>query len=95
VREWEVAGELGPVAAWVSLSGQEVPEARAATRLEIGGRLGASLRYWASGSNAVFIASHAAFFPRPYRLQLENLGEVGRTPTLWVGTTIGAVIDFD
>jgi hypothetical protein len=93
--EWELAGELGPLAAWVSIAGQGVPDARAATRLEVGGRIGASVRYWASPSIALFLAGHGAFFPRPYRLELEGLGEVGQTPSLWVGTTIGAVIDLD
>lgn len=93
--EWELAGELGPLAAWVSIAGQGVLDARAATRLEVGGRVGASVRYWASPNIALFAAGHGVFFPRPYHLELAGLGEIGRTPTLWVGTTIGAVIDLD
>jgi hypothetical protein len=92
---WELSGELGPIAAWLSIAGQGVQAARSTTRVEVGGRLGASVRFWASGSNAVFVSAHGAFFPRPYRLELAGYGEVGRTPTLWLGTTVGAVIDFD
>ncbi|HVJ20907.1 MAG TPA: hypothetical protein VM686_36100, partial [Polyangiaceae bacterium] len=93
--EWELAAELGPLAAWVSIAGQGVLDARAATRLEVGGRGGVSVRYWASPNIALFAAGHAVVFPRPYHLELAGFGEVGQTPTLWVGTTVGAVIDLD
>lgn len=92
---WELGAELGPIAAWLSVAGQEVPEARSGSRLELGARLGASVRYWASPDIALVLSGHVASFPRPYRLELAGLGEVGRTPSLWIGTSIGAVIDFD
>lgn len=92
---WELGAELGPIAAWLSVAGQEVAEARSDSRLELGGRIGASVRYWASSDIALVLSGHVASFPRPYRLELAGLGEVGRTPSLWIGTSIGAVIDFD
>ncbi len=95
LSSWELGGEIGPLAALLSLRGEAVADARSAARVELGARLGASLRYFAAPNNAVFLGVQWVVFPRPYELELEGVGRVGRTPSQWFGLAIGTVIDWE
>ena len=91
-QAWELGAELGAMAAFLSLVGERVERAERQNRIELGGRFGVWLRYWATPQSALFLSAHGAFFPRPYLLDVEGLGEIGQTPALWMGTSLGVVI---
>ena len=93
-ESWEVEMNLGAEAALLLVEGQGqgLDTTQQAFRLEVGGRLGAQVRYWASEHAGICGGMFGTWFPKPYSLQVENLGMVGETPNAWVGGSLGAVI---
>jgi len=94
MSNWEVAMDLGATAALLLVEGQGqgLDTTQQATRLEVGGRLGAQVRYWASEHAGICGGMFGSWFPKPYRLQVEGVGVVGETPGAWIGGSLGAVI---
>lgn len=92
VNAWELGLDLGLGAALLLVEGQALDATQQASRLELGGRLGAQVRYWASPHAGICGGMFASYFPKPYSLQVEGLGTVGETPSAWLGGSLGAVI---
>jgi hypothetical protein len=90
---WEVGMDVGVGGALLLLEGQAaLTTPQRATRLEVGGRLGAQVRYWASEHAGICGGMFGSWFPKPYSLQILGAGTVGETPTAWIGGSLGAVI---
>jgi hypothetical protein len=92
VSSWEVAFELGAGGALLLVEGEALDSTQLATRLELGGRVGVQVRYWASERAGIYGGLSGLWFPKPYSLEVDGLGVVGETPTGWVGGSLGAVI---
>lgn len=93
VASWEVEMNLGAEAALLMVEGQApLDTTQQAFRLEVGGRLGAQVRYWASEHAGICGGMFGTWFPQPYSLQVEGMGVVGETPSAWIGGSLGAVI---
>ena len=91
-NDWAVALDLGVAGVLLIVEGEALDETQQAARLELGGRAGVQVRYWASERAGIYFGLSGSYFPKPYRLQVEGLGTVGTTPTAWFGGSIGAVI---
>ncbi len=90
---WEVGMDIGVEGALLLIEGQAaLASTRRATRLEVGGRLGAQVRYWASEHAGICGGMFGSWFPKPYSLQVLGVGAVGETPSAWIGGSLGAVI---
>jgi hypothetical protein len=86
--------DLGVVGALLLVEGQgqALDTSRQATRVEVGGRLGAQVRYWASEHAGISGGMFGSWFPKPYALQVDGIGVVGRTPSAWIGGSLGPII---
>lgn len=91
---WEVEMDVSVAGALLLVEGQgqALDSTQQATRLEVGGRLGAQVRYWASEHAGVSGGMFGSWFPNPYSLQVQGVGAVGETPSAWIGGSLGAVI---
>jgi hypothetical protein len=92
VSSWEVELDMGASAALLLVEGQALDATQQASRLELGGRIGAQVRYWASEHAGISGGMFGSYFPEPYSLEVEGIGVVGQTPTGWIGGSLGAVI---
>jgi hypothetical protein len=94
VASWEVELDLGFGGALLLVEGQGkgLDTTRQASRLELGGRIGAQVRYWASEHAGICGGMFGTYFPEPYSLQVQGVGVVGQTPTAWIGGSLGAII---
>lgn len=94
VSSWEVGLDLSVAAAVLVVEGQGqgLDVTQQAIRLEVGGRVGAQVRYWASRHAGVWGGMFVTYFPEPYSLQVDNVGTVGKTPGAWIGGGLGAII---
>lgn len=94
MSNWEVEMDVGATAALLLVEGQGqgLDTTQQASRLEVGGRLGAQVRYWASEHAGICGGMFGSWFPKPYSLQVEGIGVVGETPNAWIGGSLGAVI---
>jgi hypothetical protein len=89
---WAVSLDVGVAGALLLVEGEALDATQQAARLELGGRAGVQVRYWASERAGIYFGLSGSYFPQPYSLQVEGLGTVGTTPTAWFGGSIGAVI---
>ena len=92
VSSWEVELDVGFGGALLLVEGQALDATQQASRMELGGRIGAQVRYWASDHAGICGGMFGTYFPEPYSLQVEGIGTVGETPTAWIGGSLGAVI---
>jgi hypothetical protein len=92
VASWEVELDAGVGGALLLVEGQALDATQQASRAEVGGRIGAQVRYWASEHAGICGGMFGTYFPEPYSLQVEGVGTVGQTPSAWVGGSLGAVI---
>jgi hypothetical protein len=94
VSNWEVEMDVGATAALLLVEGQGqgLDTTQQASRLEVGGRLGAQVRYWASEHAGICGGMFGSWFPKPYTLEVAGVGVVGQTPNAWIGGSLGAVI---
>lgn len=90
--DWEASAELGAVAALLFVEGQALDATQQATRVELGGRLGVQVRYWASERAGIYAGMSGTWFPKPYSLEVQGVGVVGETPSGWIGGSLGAVL---
>lgn len=85
--------EIGPGAGlavdglWFRGEGVERPEST--LRLNVGGALAVEARWPVGPQWLVFWTTHAAAFPRAYRLVVEPTGALGHSPRFWVGLSLG------
>jgi hypothetical protein len=89
---WEAELDLGLGGALLLVEGQALDATQQASRVEVGGRIGAQVRYWASKHAGIYGGMFGTYFPEPYSLQVEGVGTVGQTPSAWIGGSLGAVI---
>jgi len=89
---WDVGLDVGLGGALLLVEGQALDATQQASRLELGGRVGAQVRYWANEHAGIYGGMFATYFPQPYSLRVEGLGAVGQTPSAWLGGSLGAVI---
>jgi hypothetical protein len=92
---FEIGGDLGPAVTILSITAENLDRAGHNVRLDVGGRASLGGRFWLSEKIALFVSTQATFFPRPYRLVIEGQGDVGATPGLWWGGTIGFATRLD
>lgn len=74
--------------------GRNVATRSGGTRLDVGMRGALSLRLWPSAVVAPFVAIHASISPSPYVVVVDPGGEVGTTPSTWVGGTLGMSVEL-
>jgi hypothetical protein len=87
---FELGGEIGPAVTVFGIVGQDLVGARRQWRADVGGRVAVGARAWISGTFGVFVGAQAAAFARPYQLRVDPTeGDVGGTPWLWWGGSIG------
>lgn len=93
---WQGWGELGLAVAPFSVRAEGLSAGSTETRVDVGGRLAVGLRSpaLAGGRIGGFSDLHAEVFPSPFQLEVEPLGDIGRTSRLWVGASLGAWFDF-
>jgi hypothetical protein len=89
---WAVSLDVGAAGALLLVEGEALDATQQAARLELGGRAGVQVRYWASDRAGIYFGLSGTYFPKPYQLQVEGLGTVGQTPSVWIGGSIGAMI---
>jgi hypothetical protein len=92
---WELAGEIGPNASILSITGRDLRDARSQIRLEVGARAAGSLRFWLSQKFAPFLSAEGVFRPIPYALRINPQGEVGQMPSFWVGGAAGLSVALE
>ena len=88
----EVAFDAGLAAVLFQITGRDVVDAQSVLRADAGGRLSFECRLpalGAAGGWAPFVSLQAEYFPRTYRLLVDELGTVGTTPHLWLGASLG------
>lgn len=89
----ELAGELGVAAAPLHAEGLGTARPESGTRLDVGARAGASLRFARPGARlAPFVGVHLVLFPFPYEIAALPAGGLGTTPVLWLGVRAGLSI---
>jgi hypothetical protein len=84
-----LAGELGPEAALLFVTGDRVKNPRTSTRLEVGARAALSLTWSMSQHLGAFLTLFGVYRPRPYEFKVNPDLESGTTPPLWLGASLG------
>jgi hypothetical protein len=88
----EIGGELGPAVTVFGILGENLVGARRQWRADVGGRAALKGRAWINGSFGLFASAQVSAFARPYDLKVDPAGQgsdVGATPWLWWGGSIG------
>lgn len=89
----ELAGELGLAAAPLRAEGLNTAMPMSGTRLDVGARGGATLRFGRPSTRlAPVLGLHVQIFPWPYEITASPAGGLGTTPVLWLGATAGLSI---
>jgi hypothetical protein len=81
---------LGVALVPFTLSGSGLAASTPAARLDTGARL--AIELWFTGLSrrmTPFVDLHAEYFPRPYVVDVDPLGDIGTTGHLWVGAAAG------
>jgi hypothetical protein len=89
---FELGGELGPAVTVFGILGQNLVGARRQWRADVGGRAALEGRVWIAETFGLFAGAQVSAFARPYDLKVDPAGEgsqVGATPWLWWGGSIG------
>jgi hypothetical protein len=92
---WELATETGPNATVLSILGQNLPQAQRQVRLELGARVSIATRFWLNEKVALFGSADMIVRPWPYVLRIEGRGDVGNTPAVWLGGSVGLTCPFE
>lgn len=89
-----VAGALGVSFVPLTLRADGLMTSDPATRLDTGAHLAFGLTFPALAWHAApFLELHADYFPRPYALDVDPLGEIGSTSRFWVGASLGVALE--
>ena len=93
-QTWPVnfGAELSFTFAPARLSGQNVDRAKSGWRVELGVRAALFATWWLSDRIGVFLSESALVWPHPVRLTLGGVGDVGATPSTWVGSQLGLAL---
>lgn len=62
------------------------------TRLDLGARLALFMAWRPDGKISPFVDLHASLWPRRYAVVVDGVGQVGNTPAVWVGATLGVAV---
>ena len=62
------------------------------TRLDLGFRSALSLSLFPAGRLSPFVDLHVFVWPQSYTVTVEPVGQVGTTPIVWVGATLGLAV---
>jgi hypothetical protein len=76
-----------------TLHGDGLAMPQGGTRLDAGARLALELRLLSSAWLSPFADVHAEYFPRPYDVGVDPVGDIGSTGRLWVGAAVGLAVD--
>lgn len=86
----ELAGEVGLAVAPFHAEGLGTSRPASGTRLDLGARAGAAVRFGRPGARlAPFVGVHLVLFPWPYEIVADPVGGLGTTPVLWLGVRAG------
>ncbi|HEX2657065.1 MAG TPA: hypothetical protein VHU40_02280 [Polyangia bacterium] len=86
----ELAAQAGISLAILRLQDESPGGFAPSTRLDLGARAGVALRLPAlSARIAPFAGVSAEYFPRPYRYEVDRLGQIGTSAPVWLGLTLG------
>lgn len=88
----QLGGGLGVALAPLALSGQGLAPATPVTRLDVGGRVAFEVRV-AAGAVTPFASLHVEYFPRPYEIAVDPLGQIGTTAPLQIGLSLGVALE--
>ena len=89
---WEASFDVGLAATLLFVEGEALDATQSSSRLELGGRVGVQVRYWASARAGVFAGMSGTWYPKPYTLEVQGVGVVGETPSGWVSGSLGAIL---
>lgn len=87
----DLGGEASLVIAPVRLQGQNLDPGEARWRVEAGARMAVFAHLWVTSRVGLAAGVHGTFFPRPYTLQVDQVGPIGKTPQFWLGGSLGLV----
>ncbi|HKP63020.1 MAG TPA: hypothetical protein VJV78_40065 [Polyangiales bacterium] len=76
------------------LQGSEPVEPHTGVRANLGGLASVDIRLRASSHISVLLRTGLSLFPRAYALGVAPLGQVGETPTLWLGANLAIAWRF-
>jgi hypothetical protein len=77
-----------------TLRGDGLDTPTPATRLDAGAHLAVALELPPlAGRMIPFVDVHADYFPRPYVIAVDPLGDVGSTGHLWLGVSLGLALE--
>jgi hypothetical protein len=84
----------GPALAVFNLRGEGagLPVHDGGTRLDVGVRSALSLGILPDSKVSPFVSLHLSVWPRTYEAMVDQVGQVGTTPQVWVGVTLGIVV---
>lgn len=90
---WTFAPIVSVAVDYFTVRALELPDARTRGRVEMGPRL-TLLVERRLGHARIFGAARLAWFPRSYIVEVDPLGEVFRTPPVWLGVNTGISFRF-
>jgi hypothetical protein len=88
----ELSAEAGPMLTVLLAGGQGLQTNTGATRADPGLRAAIIVRLRATARLAPFLAVDAAVSPRSYPLVLDDGRQLGATPRLWLGASLGLAL---
>jgi hypothetical protein len=92
-HRYTVAGELGVAGALFHAEGLNTAVPSNGTRLDLGARVGGSIRFGRADRRfAPFAGVHALIFPWPYEITAAPARNLGTTAALWLGITAGVSV---
>ncbi len=91
-NSWDVAFELSASLAPAHLRGEGLDLTESGWRVELGARSALLARWWITRRLGVMVSESGLLWPRPVRLKVGGVGEVGRTPSFWLGSQLGLVL---
>ncbi len=86
---------LGVAADLLHISGEGFERSLGAVRVGVGASGALGVRYSFDPTWSGFAEFSGAYFPRPYRLEVEPERLLGKTPRAWLGVTMGAIFRAD
>jgi hypothetical protein len=72
--------------------GTGVPVHDGGTRLDLGLRSALAVALLPAARFSPFLSLHVSVSPKPYGVVVDPVGQVGSTPQVWVGATLGLAV---
>jgi hypothetical protein len=93
-RDLELGAAVGLALVPFHLNGNGLSTSTPSTRLDTGARVAVELRRaLPAGRMSAFLDFHAEYFPRPYVVEVDPLGDLGSTGRLWIGAAAGVWLE--